>query len=387
MDERLAPVGDVRHGGVAVGGPVVRVVRAAGVPEGVLAGHGRPVVAVDGGAVHVDARSGPGQGLHGVQKGLRPAGALCDGVSLPVEPQGGPAAESADGGHEVAGLGCRVARTGEVVEAQALRGTQRCLRLGDHVRVHVVVVLGRLDDHEVGPDRANVQAALVAGDVDPVSVLRCRRRWRRTCHSGGGRLDLTALLRGEGRPLGQELLVAEAVARGPPAGPSVRVRRVAHGPGLLARGVAGVAVDRAVLSDPRLRDERVPAVLDGDHDVADAALVRGGEDHVTDAEAPGRGEVGVVPLDLAESSQLHAAAHVAGPVVVDLKEGLVAPRHLVGVVEAVADRPAHEAGAVRVLWRGHVPRPVRVRVPGPPLGLAVADVLAVADAAGDGGGD
>ena len=221
-----------------------------------------------------------------------------------------------------------------------------------------------------------------------MGVLRSSgRRGRARGGRCGGRLDLPALLRGERRPLRQELLVAEPVARRPGASLRVGVRGVADGAGLLASGVTRVAVDRAVLGDPRLRDERIAAVLDGDDHVAHPALVRGGEDHVTDSESSGRGQVSVVPRDLVEATDLQTAAHIAGPVVVDLREGLVAPRHPVGVVEAVADGSTHEAGAVRVLRRGHVPRPVRVCVPGPALRLAVADVLAVADAAGDGGGD
>ena len=99
----------------------------------------------------------------------------------------------------------------------------------------------------------------------------------------------------------------------------MRVTGVADGASLTPGLVAEVAVNASILSDPRLRYERVSTILNSDDHMADTALIRGGQDHVTDTEATSGGEVRVCPGDLIEAARLQSGTHVPGPVVVDLR--------------------------------------------------------------------
>ena len=59
------------------------------------------------------------------------------------------------------------------------------------------------------------------------------------------------------------------------------------------------------------------------------------------------------------------------------------PRDVVRVMQAVVDRPAHEAGAVRVLGALDVSFPVGICVPSPAVRLAVSHILNVANTSSD----
>ena len=166
------------------------------------------------------------------------------------------------------------------------------------------------------------------------------------------------------------------------------MRGVAVGAGLLAGLVAGGTIDVAGLGDPRLRLQRVIAVLDDHDDVADTTLIRRGQDDVAHPETAIRGHGLIRPIDFLETAGLHAGAEVPGPEVVGLKQGLVSPRHAVGVVETVTDRTGGQGGAVGTLGRRDSPMGVSRGVPtASVLPLAVAHRLLFADSPGDLSGD
>ena len=63
------------------------------------------------------------------------------------------------------------------------------------------------------------------------------------------------------------------------------------------------------------------------------------------------------------------------------------PGDVVGVMQAVVDRPAREAGAVRVLGALDVSFPVGVCVPSSAVRLAVSHVLNVTNTSSDASGN
>ena len=228
MNQRLSPEpkrGDGRVDVADVGGVVVRRV---GVPQRVPRGDASPVVVVDSGAVHVDARRRAGSSCHGVEPRQSPLRPLGRGVVLPVQPQGRPPEIGPGSGQEVPHLVGDVAGTGEVIEPQHLAAAQGRLGLRAHARVGVPITLSALHDDEVRPQAPDVDPLLVGGDVNTVSMSRHRRRRRRGGRRGLGRRGLL----GELRPLGQEPVAVETMTARPSPRPGVRVRAVGDGSGL-----------------------------------------------------------------------------------------------------------------------------------------------------------
>ena len=208
---------------------------------------------------------------------------------------------------------------------------------------------------------------------------RCRWRGGRRGVGGWGLL-------GELRPLGQEPVSVETMTARPGPRPGVRVRGVGDGPGLNPGLITQDTIVRSVLGDPGFAEEVVGGVGDDD-DMLLAALAGYREDNVAGLETTIRVKIGVLPGHLLEAPGLQTFPHIACPEVINFEQSLVPPGDAKSVMQTIIDGPAHQAGAVGVLWALDVPLPVRLRVPRPSVGLAISHILHITDTARDAGCD
>ena len=118
-----------------------------------------------------------------------------------------------------------------------------------------------------------------------------------------------------------------------------------------------------------------------------ASLAGHREDNVARLETTIRVKVGVLPGHLLEASGLQAAPHIACPEVINLEQSIVPPGDTKSIVQTIIDGPAHQAGAVGVLWALDVALPVRDRVPRPAVRLRVTNILHITDTTCDAGCD
>ena len=118
-----------------------------------------------------------------------------------------------------------------------------------------------------------------------------------------------------------------------------------------------------------------------------AAFAGHREDNVAGLETTIRVKVGVLPGHFLEASGLQAAPHIACPEVINFEQSLVSPGDAKDIVQTIIDGPAHQAGAVGVLWALDVALPVRDRVPRPTIRLRVTNILHITDTTCDAGCD